>query len=103
MVGSFGDYLRLADIEFFEVVEKILRIILGNLPRRFILFSRRLSHLVFTFVAVAEKMSYVGYVHNTLELVAVVFEYASENIHKDISPQVADMSVTVYRRSATVH
>ena len=103
VLGGFGDDLGLADIELFEVFEKDFRIKFRDLPRRLFLLARGFLHLVLALVAVAQKMPHVRDVHHSFELIAVIFERAAENIHENISAQIADMREVVDRRSAAVH
>ena len=103
MIGYLFDYLGSSDIQLFEIFEEYARVKLRYLVRRFFLFARSLLHLVFALVLIAGKVTDVGNVHNAFELIAVVFQHATEKIHEHVRSQVAYMRKAVYGGSAAVH
>ena len=84
VVGGFGYYFGLADIEKGNVLHKHVRVKLGDFPRRFFLLAAGFFHFVFAFVAVRQKMPHVRNVHDAFDFISVVTQNSSHFVHKNI-------------------
>ena len=103
VVRGFRRKFGLADIEFFQVLEKHAGVKLRNFVRTFLLLARGFLHFILAVVAVGKQMPYVGNVHNAFYFIPLVFKRTTEQIHKDVGTHVAYMRKAVYGRSARIH
>jgi hypothetical protein len=86
-----------------RVPKEFVLVVSRDIPGRLPLTTRRNLDLVVTRVGVGLKVADVGDVHYVLDGVAEQPERASENVFKNVRPEVADVGVVINRRSAAIH
>ena len=102
VIGGAAEHRRALDVERRGIVEKILRVDLGDLPRGLTGAARPGFHLVLAGVGVAGQVSHVGDVHHVRDTVAVPLEHAPEHVLEQERAETSDMLVLVHRRPAGI-
>jgi hypothetical protein len=93
---------RTFEVEAREIVEEVLRVELGNLPRRLARAARALLHLVLAGVGIRGQVTDVGDVHDVTHLKAVPAQYALQHIFEQERAEVADVLIVVDGRTARI-
>ena len=93
---------RRQDIKTLGVLQKRLRIKLGDLPSRLSIALRTDFELILALISVSHKMPHVGDVHDVRYIESVEFECPAKHVGKEISPKVPDVSKPIHRRPAGI-
>ena len=102
VVGGLAPDMRLVNVQLGQILLECFGVNLGDFPGAFARAAGAHFHLVLARVGIIGQMPHVGDVHDVQHLVAVKFQYAAQNIFKDVATQVADMGVVVDGEAASV-
>ena len=86
----------------WEVFKEYLGVVFRNFPRSLVLFFCGNCHLIFAVVAIRHKMTYVGDIHNALNVVANVAKILFKHVLHSVGTEISYMSKVINRRSAGV-
>ena len=95
--------IRHTDIQFGEIIKKYLGIIICDLKYGLMLALSTLEHLIFAGIGITGKMSHVGYVHDTLNIISRIDKSLYQHILADVSTKISDVCKMIYGRSAGIH
>ena len=102
VVSRLAHDIRTYDVQQGFVMEEGLCVEGGDVPDRAACLPCALRHLVLAIIAIPCQVADIGYVHDMLELVAGMDQRPVQEVLEDVGPEVADMGVVVYRRSAAI-
>ena len=80
-----------------------VQIVLYHLHRFELLYARFFGYLVFAFIGIVLKMSYIGYVAYITHFIAEVTEIAVKNVECYGRTCMSEMTFAIYCRTAYIH
>ena len=91
------------DVQLVAVREKRVGVVFCDLHDGLVFPTGTLEHLVLAGVGIGGKVTHIGDVHDTLDVVAGIAQGLLQHILHDVGAQVADVGIVVHRWAAGVH
>jgi hypothetical protein len=103
MICRSADDLILVDIEHVKISFEARDIFVGKLSDGHRFSLRSFLHLVFALVSVRREVADISHIHDGFERISHdLLKRISEDIPTNISSHIADMRISIHRRTAGI-